>query len=719
MRTIYLLLIALLIPLSVNSQWTWQNPYPCANYPNNVQFVTSNIGFICGYAGMVMKSTNAGSNWNILPYVTNRSLNYLSSQDGNVIYAVGDTGTIIKSINGGDSWTNLTSGVTSNLLYVYMVDNNNVWAVGNNNTILRTINGGSSWDSRPVTGVSYGWNCCYFYDANTGYVGGGYLATAYIYKTTNAGVNWTSQTMPASPPGYIKDMKFINQNTGVAVGATSFTFLPKIIYTNNGGATWTLQYTGATNNTSASSVTLANSTNSAWVSCYNGLLLKTTNLSGGAWVAATSPSSTSNLGSISFFDINNGIIAGTDATGLFPRIYKTINGGGSWASPYYSVSEKIYTSVIFKDANNGFVAGDAGIFLKTINGGTNWEVKTAPSANMILSMSFPVDAMNGWVAGASGSIYKTPNAGTSWTSQGPGIATSFYGIQMLNTTTGWACGTGGYFYKTTDGSTWTSSASGTSNNLWSLFFIDANTGWITGAGGIVRKTVNGGGSFTPQTSNFSNILYSVYFVNANTGFLSGQSGSILKTVDGGTTWNFKLSGGNIEFKTLYFVNSTTGWAVGTGGTPFVSRQYKTTDGGENWFPQSMNAYPTIWSVYFIDANTGWAVGTQSSILKTSTGGGIFVNNISTEVPDNYYLHQNYPNPFNPSTNIRFEILKNENVTLTVYDMLGREISTLVNEKMQPGTYEVTFDGSNLPSGAYFYRLTSGNFVETKKMLLIK
>jgi photosystem II stability/assembly factor-like uncharacterized protein len=714
MKKIYLLLLAILIPLSVNSQWTWQNPYPCANYPNKVQFVTSNTAFICGYAGMVMKSTNAGSNWNILPYVTNRNLNYLSSQDGIVIYAVGDTGTIIKSTNGGDSWVNLISGVTANLYYVYMIDNNNVWAVGVNNTVLRTINGGTSWDSRPITGVSYAWNCCYFYDANTGYAGGGYSGTAYLYKTTNAGVVWTSQTVPASLT-YVSDMKFINQSTGVAVGS-NIGGLAKIIYTANGGTLWTLQYTGGAN-TALASVTLANTTNSAWASGTNGTLLKTTNLSGGVWSVATSPTTTAWLGGISFFDINNGIIIGQESS-LYPRIYKTINGGGSWTSPYYSISEKTYTSVVFKDANNGFVAGLSGIFLKTVNGGANWEVKTAPSANDIYTMSFP-DAMNGWVAGTLGTIYKTPNAGTSWTSQGPGGTTTLYAMQMLNTSIGWVCGFNGVFYKTTDGSTWTSSASGTSNDLYSVFFIDANTGWITGSGGIVRKTVNGGGSFTPQASSFTGKLYSVYFVNPNTGFLAGESGSILKTTDGGSNWNFKLSGGSITFKTLYFVNSTTGWAVGLGGTPYVSRQYKTTDGGENWFQQSMNAYPYMWSVCFIDANTGWAVGTGSTIMKTSTGGGIFVNNISTEVPDNYNLHQNYPNPFNPSTNIKFEILKNENVTLSVYDMLGREISTLVNEKMQPGTYEVTFDGSNLPSGAYFYRLTSGNFVETKKMLMIK
>jgi hypothetical protein len=89
------------------------------------------------------------------------------------------------------------------------------------------------------------------------------------------------------------------------------------------------------------------------------------------------------------------------------------------------------------------------------------------------------------------------------------------------------------------------------------------------------------------------------------------------------------------------------------------------------------------------------------------------------VPASYSLSQNYPNPFNPITNVKFSILKAEQVKLIVYDIRGREVQTLVNERLQPGTYETTFDGSMLPSGVYFYKLTSGDFSETKRMLMIK
>jgi len=96
-----------------------------------------------------------------------------------------------------------------------------------------------------------------------------------------------------------------------------------------------------------------------------------------------------------------------------------------------------------------------------------------------------------------------------------------------------------------------------------------------------------------------------------------------------------------------------------------------------------------------------------------------IRNISSEVPERYSLSQNYPNPFNPSANIKYQIAKNSNVTLKIYDNLGKEVGILVNEELKAGTYESTFDGSRLSSGIYFYRLTAGDYSETKKMILIK
>ena len=99
----------------------------------------------------------------------------------------------------------------------------------------------------------------------------------------------------------------------------------------------------------------------------------------------------------------------------------------------------------------------------------------------------------------------------------------------------------------------------------------------------------------------------------------------------------------------------------------------------------------------------------------STGAQI----LNTEIPDQFYLGQNYPNPFNPSTSIQYAISSEQFVSLKVYDVLGNEIATLVNEEKPVGNYKIVFNGNNLSSGVYFYRIQTGNFTDTKKFVLMK
>lgn len=101
------------------------------------------------------------------------------------------------------------------------------------------------------------------------------------------------------------------------------------------------------------------------------------------------------------------------------------------------------------------------------------------------------------------------------------------------------------------------------------------------------------------------------------------------------------------------------------------------------------------------------------------GGSVGIENISSDIPKSYKLSQNYPNPFNPVTNIAFDIPKSSYAVLRVFDMLGREVAMLVNEKLDAGSYRVNFDASNLSSGTYFYSLTTSSFSQTKKLTVIK
>ncbi len=156
---------------------------------------------------------------------------------------------------------------------------------------------------------------------------------------------------------------------------------------------------------------------------------------------------------------------------------------------------------------------------------------------------------------------------------------------------------------------------------------------------------------------------------------------------------------------------------------------RSTDAGITWGADtrltnntSSSEYPSV-AVYGSVVHVVWEDtrdGVNPEIYyKRNPTGNVGIQNISTETPSKYSLSQNYPNPFNPITNVKFSIVNTGEVKLTVYDIVGREVQTLVNERLQPGTYEASFDGSTLNSGVYFYKLITDGFKETKRMILIK
>ena len=150
--------------------------------------------------------------------------------------------------------------------------------------------------------------------------------------------------------------------------------------------------------------------------------------------------------------------------------------------------------------------------------------------------------------------------------------------------------------------------------------------------------------------------------------------------------------------------------------------YLTEDNGKHYQKIYSGITGTIWSdnkdpatIYF---------NSDQGLLKFIDTVTVGVERIENEIPSNFVLEQNYPNPFNPSTTIKYSIPVVEtkhapSVRLTVYDILGQEVATLVNEIQPPGNYEVTFDANNLSSSVYYYQIKSGNFVKTRKMILLR
>jgi len=159
----------------------------------------------------------------------------------------------------------------------------------------------------------------------------------------------------------------------------------------------------------------------------------------------------------------------------------------------------------------------------------------------------------------------------------------------------------------------------------------------------------------------------------------------------------------------------------------IEFQYS-SDGGNTWPNGTVSQLP-IDTVSNLQPNTIYYFRARATNQAGSSGFSniafdttFYLNNIiplNGGVPSKYSLTQNYPNPFNPITKIRFDIARLGHIKIVVFDVNGREIQMLVNESLKPGTYETTFDGSKLNSGVYFYKITAGDFTETKRMLLIK
>jgi hypothetical protein len=254
---------------------------------------------------------------------------------------------------------------------------------------------------------------------------------------------------------------------------------------------------------------------------------------------------------------------------------------------------------------------------------------------------------------------------------------------------------------------------------------------------IIYKTENGGQNWEVVYRSGEIGLNSVNFCNTVNGWAVSNS-EIMTSHNGGANWIIQKQLGGLNtyyfLKSVFFVNASIGWAAGgilrTFGPEYFNVLLKTTNEGSNWTEQIFPANAGncgLNSVFFLNETTGWSVGEGGVIFKTTDGGLTDIKYNSKILPGSYSLEQNYPNPFNAVTSIKFKVTSTSPyplqrgtfVSLKVFDLLGREVAVLVNEKLQPGTYEITFDAGDLPSGVYFYKLTAGEFTDTKKMLLTK
>jgi len=278
------------------------------------------------------------------------------------------------------------------------------------------------------------------------------------------------------------------------------------------------------------------------------------------------------------------------------------------------------------------------------------------------------------------------------------------------------------------------------NNIITLFGFNSYPTAVVGRrSGIIDRT-SWAGQVYSQGVNYpspATLSYNKTY-NSSTRLLTVTvTGTALRNIDTNTNINFVLYENNLIYPqtgnagcpggSTYvhqcvvrdMVNGATGESFSTG--TWVSGTNKTKTWNytlpSTWVDTNVNIG------VFAYFNTGSLNSMGSFVLQTKKGGVTApisgVGNNYYEVPSDYALSQNYPNPFNPTTNIKFNIPKDGQTTLKVYDVLGNEVSTYFDTYLKAGIYNVVFDGAGLSSGVYFYKLVSGNFTDTKRMILTK
>jgi len=695
-----------------------------------------NIRVTRGMYGIgILKTTNGGATWSkSLDWSYNNQRGVwkvmINPKNPNIIYSATSEG-VFKSYNAGGSWTSVLNYQMVMDMLINPVDTNIVYAsVGNlsnnipnaNVGIYKSTNSGLNW-TKLSSGLPSTWSgkaTLAMYKGNPDFIYANIAndITTYVgyYKSTNAGSNWTvgSTSINSGNQGWYNQAHFVKANDPNQIllgtlnvekstnGGTSFSTKSSWSAWNT-GATPPGQPEGPSNFVHADVHYYTDNPkdpNKIYIAADGGLYRSndfgnTFYSCNGGYVTSQFYGSLGNSFTDSIFcvgglqDNRSAFYQGTTAW------YKTFSGDG-FCSQVSSQNPSIcYTEYTYGDVS------------KSSNGGVSWVNISVPNSGSETYYCFntpyivcPSNPNILYIAGTN--FYKSTNAGSSFSSSLAGfnggkalsMATSWLGVDTIYIGTTPEGSTNAAIWRSLNGGVNWTNISGTSvpnryptdlfANPYNAKEVFATFGGFGSA--HVLKSTNAGNNWIDITNNLPDVPHQSIFVDPlfTNNIYVGNDLGVYASTNGGTTWG--------EFKT---------------GMPYaiifdltyvpVGRKLRATTHGNG-----------IW---------------ERKLLATP----VAIQNENPGTPKEFSLSQNYPNPFNPVTSIKFSIPQlsfpnasiGNPVSLKVYDLLGKEIATLINESLNPGSYSVNFDARNLSSGIYFYTLQSGNFKQTKRMILIK
>lgn len=407
------------------------------------------------------------------------------------------------------------------------------------------------------------------------------------------------------------------------------------------------------------------------------------------------------------YDPSGTSYAGTESDGL----YFLDNSTSTWIS--CGVYPASITSVCFDGSGNLFAGTADGIFEEEAKGGSGWIRASDELGQVTVYQLYSSASEKVVLASTNGGLFYLPDSGIYWIP-----LTRAWVYDFIETSSGdYAGSTGGILTAYGLGVSWNplQTVGLPIMNIYCLALDPSGNFFVgTSRDGVFMSADSG--YFWTQTGINSPIIFcsvkTLAIDSSDRIFAGTDTAGAYYSDNFGTSWNTipSISGKNV---TCFLLSQGSTYLSGTlDRGVFIS-----TDRGLNWQPANNGLTNSSVASLTFDQYGYLYAATDSGVFKsTSIVLGIHENKT---VPSSFDLYQNYPNPFNPSTEISYQVSAVSHVTLTIYDVLGREVKTLVNETKAPGKYEVRFDGTGLSSGLYFYRIKAGNYTETKKMVLVK
>lgn len=406
---------------------------------------------------------------------------------------------------------------------------------------------------------------------------------------------------------------------------------------------------------------------------------------------------------------------------------------------FFSQSTHKYSDIFFLDDHNGWILSTNGYLWKTTNAGTDWiriyDSRIDTSGNITF-----VDEQNGWLI-LSNTLLRSSNGGLDWVQEYEfPLVFGGYDIAFANDSIGFAF-TYNKLYKSIDGGETWGLVTDTLQHIYDISFYKDSIGYLCftnpspwGITGIryIYKTTDQGETWSRSRFEVGGLNQNVYYdkicvinntyciISAFDESLFGGSSSLIKTTDAGSTWELLSGFGVLD---LAFVSLQKGWAIN--GYSIV----KTDDSGMSWDTlQTFTSWDDVFTNFeFFNSNISYGIN-RNHIYQTIDGWVTYsiVDSIVTGIDEQqisateFILEQNYPNPFNPSTKISWQSPISSWLSIKLYDAIGREIETIADGFYEAGIHTKSYiANATLPSGIYFYQLKAGNFVQTKKMMLIK